>query len=147
MCNIIYCYSINIVESLQLHISNILNAFFVPRSTVSPHKMYTAVTINIKYTHTHMSTIHHTALYIAMVNYIEYSTLHTILLFPSRCNLEKLICTLSFLTTCFSPSWASSGVSSYAKTVKLYLYWISFPHFPCALMFYNFDVIVYQITL
>jgi hypothetical protein len=33
----------------------------------------------------------------------------------------------------FGPSWSSSGVSSYAKTVKLY--WISFPHFPCALMF------------
>jgi hypothetical protein len=57
----------------------------------------------------------------------------------------KLIRALSFLTTCFSPSWPSSGVSSYAKTVKLY--WISFPHFPCALMFHNFDIIIYEIML
>lgn len=71
MCNIIYCY-FSIVESLQLHVSNILHTFFVPRSTVSPHKMYTAVTINIKYTHMHMSTIHHTALYTVVDNYIQY---------------------------------------------------------------------------
>jgi hypothetical protein len=50
---------------------------------------------------------------------LHYYTLHKIILFPSRCNLEKLIRTLAFLATCFGPIWPSSGVSSYAKTVKL----------------------------
>jgi hypothetical protein len=54
---------------------------------------------------------------------LHYYTLHTIILFPSQCNLEELIRTLSFLTTCFGPSWPSSGVSSYAKTVKLDWIW------------------------
>jgi hypothetical protein len=39
----------------------------------------------------------------------------------------------SLLTTCFGPSWPSSGVPSYARTVKLY--WSSFPHFSCAFMY------------
>jgi hypothetical protein len=39
----------------------------------------------------------------------------------------------SLLTTCFGPSWPSSGVSSYARTVKLH--WLSFSQFSCALMF------------
>jgi hypothetical protein len=57
MCNVICCYfSINIVEFLHLHISNILYTFFVPRSTVSPYKIYIAVRINIQY----MPTIHTT---------------------------------------------------------------------------------------
>jgi hypothetical protein len=56
---------------------------------------------------------------------LHYYTLYTIILFPSQCNLEKLTCILSFLTICFSPSLPSSGVSSYAKTVKLYYHFLT----------------------
>jgi hypothetical protein len=52
--------------------------------------------------------------------YLFDFTFSTIILFLSQCNLGKLICTLSFLTICFGPTWPSSGVSSYAETVKLY---------------------------
>jgi hypothetical protein len=66
---------------------------------------------------------------------LHYYTLQTIILFPSQCNLEKLICILSFVAICFGPSWPSSDVSSYAEIIKLYC--ISF----------LFGVIFYQITL